>query len=463
MMRHVKYFSLLALMALLVACSESSSSEQTYLDVDKITIIIPAEGGTETLRISSNSSWSIRKDNPDLSVSPMSGSGDADVKVSLPETWDTKENSCHLTINTSDGAVIKNVVVTQKSRYLEGVVMKVTNHVNEVTFGGEAHHADSLVILSNIPWQIKGPDWIEVYNGTRWVALSPTKAVFNSGNDVKLDEAHTVQFRTHGRNESDDNLVGTISITPIYEGNESFEIEAVQLGRYGVVPDRVFNLCHSIACAYWKVGVAVERFAAQMANEAFTEDELTDDFINEWGIWSLDDICSVGGLEAGKDYYIYTAGIDKDGKYHLNHRIIKTQSEANQAYVAIKNVEFDGNRLEWDTEMNEYSAGYFQLTITNLLDATDATLAFLMYSNNQDLPRCQESGHFVVRTDNKDAQIITWGIAKGSNVLSGLLGRYKTNYYNRVPARKGAQSAPILKKVSKDELMNAIIDVQLVK
>ena len=341
--------------------------------------------------------------------------------------------------------------------------MKVTNHVNEVTFGGEAHHADSLVILSNIPWQIKGPDWIEVYNGTRWVALSPTKAVFNSGNDVKLDEAHIVQLRTLGRNESDENMVGTISITPIYEGNDSFEIEAVQLGRYGVVPDRVFNMCYSISCAYWKVGVAVERFAAQMANEAFTEDELTDDFINEWEIWSFDDICSVSGLEAGKDYYIYTAGIDKNGEYHLNHRVVRTQSDVNQAYVAIKNVEFDGNRLEWDTEMNEFCAGYLQLAINNLLDVSDATLAFLMYSNNQDVSRCQESGHFVVRTSYMDAQILTWGIAKGSNVLSGLFGRYKTNYYGSTPARTGVQYAPILQKVSKDELKNAIIDVQLIK
>lgn len=462
MKKYVICFSLLAVVALLSACSESSS-EQTYLDVDKTTIIIPAEGGTETLRISSNSSWSIRTDNPNLSISPMSGSGNADVKVSLPGTWDTKENSCRLTINTSDGAVIKNVVVTQRSKYLEGAIMKVTNHVKEITFGGEARHVDSLVILSNIPWQLKGPEWIEVYNGTRWVALSPTKAVFNSGNDVKLDEAHTVQLRTLARNESDDNMVGTLSLTPIYEGDTSFEIEAVQLGRYGVVPDRVLNMCHSIACAYWKVGVGVDRFAAQMTNSEFTDEELTDEEVNSWEIWDLDEVCSVGGLEAGREYFIYTAGIDKNGKYHLNHRVIKTQPNVNQANVAIENVEFDGNRLAWDTKMNEYCAGYLQIAINNLMDASDALLAFLLYSNNQEVPRYQESGHFVLRTDNKDAQILTWGIAKGSNTLSGLLGRYKTHYYNSAPARNGAQAVPVLKKVSNEDLKNAIIDVQLVK
>ena len=113
--------------------------------------------------------------------------------------------------------------------------------------------------------------------------------------------------------------------------------------------------------------------------------------------------------------------------------------------------------------MNEYCAGYLQIAINNLMDASDALLAFLLYSNNQEVPRYQESGHFVVRTDNKDAQILTWGIAKGSNTLSGLLGRYKTHYYNSAPARNGAQAVPVLKKVSKEDLKNAIIDVQLVK
>lgn len=422
-------FTILGLCLLwLLGNTSCESDSNTTLNVDKSEITISADGGYDVIHISSNTSWSITNDNENISISPTSGSGDADIKISLPETWAIKEHQTRLVISTSDGAVIKNVTVVQKTKFLDGVVLQIISHGQKVIFGGEANAPDSIVIYSNVPWQMKGPEWIEAYDGIRWVKLSDSRATVTSRNN-NLGTEDYVYLRTASQNESDGNRAGTLTITPLYEGDITVEEKVIQLGRYGIIPNKILPMCNSIACD-WKKGISVEKFYIAGYSKEYDDNDFTDEEIRQWDLYSPEYLGTFGNLEAGQEIYFYAAGIDNSGKFHVNHVPMKTASEEGQPIAEITNVGFDGNLLVWDTQMNDYCASYFQITLTNLLDDYDATIAWLLYYNGG-LNRYMENGHFELHTNNQDAQIITWGILKGSNTLAGTLGRHITTYWSK--------------------------------
>lgn len=459
-MKYLNPFLIILIFAVIIGGCESKT--ETTLIVSNKDIIIPADGGSETFHITCNTSWSITTDNTDITVSPMSGNGDADITVSLPETWSVKEITIRLMISTTDGTMIENISITQKSRNLDGITLTVNNHGENIVFGGKSNDTDSIVILSNIPWQLKGPDWIEAYDGSRWVALSDSRAVIQSDNG-KLGREDVVLLRTSSANSSERQRTGTLLLTPMYDGDVKTELPAIQLGKYDVLPDRILYMCNSLACN-WHSGIGVNRFFIMAVEEEYRDFELTDALVSKWPEYTLDYIGSVGGLDAGKEYFFYTAALDDAGKYHINHTTIKTRSNKEQALSEIVNVNFDGNWLEWNTKMNEYCASYYQVILTNLLDAHDALLAWFIYYNSNDLPlsRYLEDGYFGLHTDYIDVQVITWGIPYGSNILSGLLGRHVTSFYSS-PTRSLEPTGPNIQKISIEDIRKSIISFEIKK
>ena len=460
-MKQIVHISLLVLsIVLLESCSESSSTTTT-LNVDKTAITIEAEGGTETFQITSNTGWTISTDNTDITVSPTSGTGNATVTVTLPMTWSIKERDIRLMIRSNDGAEVKNVVVTQKTKYLSGVTLTITNHGdNDLLLGGEAHSLDSISILSNIPWQLKGPDWIEAYDGNRWIPLSETRAMLTSDNS-KLDKADNVILRSAKNNDSEANLTGTVVLTPLYDGDAKAEIGVVQLGKYGVAPGKSLRLCNSIA-TNWKTGVSVKDFYFYISRRALTEAELTDDKIHQWELTDIQNLGATDNLEADTKYYFYTAGIDNVGKLHVNHHILKTATDKDQPIAEIKNVQFDGEYLTFDIQRNSFCEMYLEVTLTNMLDAADAIIAWLLYDHTpKETAVVAGDGGNRVKMNNMDVQVVTWGIAKGTNILGSKISRYVTSYFNS--SNINAPWHPSAKAVSMKDIQDAVIDVKVIK
>ena len=456
-MKHLNYILVFIISTIVFACSESAND--TTLTVDRMSVTISADGGTEIIHISSNSSWNIICDNSDITISPMSGNGDADVRITMQESWNLKDITSRLTISTSDGVEIKNITITQKTKFTNGLVLKINNHVSGTAIlDGTAHAVDSLIILSNTPWQLKGPDWIEVYNGSRWVALSESRATINSDNN-KLGQECTVLFRASTKNDSENAREGKIILTPMYEGDITEEKAVCQLGKYTVMPDRVLPMCNSFACG-WKYGSAVSIFYIQAAQEEFTDSELTDSFIREWSSCSIEYLGSCGNLKEGTTYYLYIASVDNSGKYHIYHYQISTKNSESQPMAIIENVKFDGDWLEWNTKMTNDCASYFQIILTNLLSNYDAAVAWYLYYTAENISRYMESGSFGLHTNHQDAQIITWGIKSSTNMLSSVLGRHVTSFYKTSTTRNSLET-PITKKVDLEEIKNSIISIEL--
>ena len=458
-MKHISNLLGLLLVVGFYSC-ESSSTTETMLSLDKTSVTISADGGSETIHITCNTDWTITTDNADISITPNKGSGNADVVISLEESWETKDKNIRLMVATSDGKKIENVNVTQKTKFTEGVTIQITNQVKKMVLGGEAGNIDSLVVLSNIPWQLKGPEWIEAWDGNHWVSLSPTRSMINSGMG-NIGEEQTVRLRTAGDNQSDANLTGYFSITPLYDSDVEVELDVIQLGKYNVAPDRILVMCHS-AAATWKTGIGVNKYYVCAFNKEFSDSDFSDETILSWDEYTRDYLLSLRNLEDDKKFYLYTAGLDEGGKFHVSHYEYTTPSESGQALAAIVNVSFDGNWLEWDTEMNENCVSYFQMIYTNMLEASDAEIAWHMYYDGN-LSRYMDSGHFGLHTNYEDVQIITWGIAPGSNILSCILGRYITDYWSsKSETRRFGTSygKPVVKKFKPEDLEKSIIQLK---
>lgn len=132
-MKHISNLLGLLLVVGFYSC-ESSSTTETMLSLDKTSVTISADGGSETIHITCNTDWTITTDNADISITPNKGSGNADVVISLEESWETKDKNIRLMVATSDGKKIENVNVTQKTKFTEGVTIQITNQVKDGTW-----------------------------------------------------------------------------------------------------------------------------------------------------------------------------------------------------------------------------------------------------------------------------------------------------------------------------------------
>lgn len=108
-------FILLALMLNLVACTENLPVDKTNISCEPSTIVFPSSGGTKTVAILSNSSWTATASEDWITIYPSSGQGDSFVKVICSAglesdamvIFSSGEKKCFLTItrnaNTSGG------------------------------------------------------------------------------------------------------------------------------------------------------------------------------------------------------------------------------------------------------------------------------------------------------------------------------------------------------------------------
>lgn len=422
--------------SLVSACSESDSTETTTLNVEPGSLTFSYEGGTASLTVTSNTDWSISASNEDIKLTPSSGSGNKTVQVTVPRRELTEQIESKLVIKSSDGAVIRNVSIIQEGLLISGGLLRFGNHSGSFSIDGKAQAVDSIVIVSNAPWELRGPEWIEVYNKDRWTALSTSRAMV-SGNATVTDKdvsgATKLYIRTAQKNDSETNRQDVLTLSQPYSGDMKCDLIVVQLGKHMVYPCRLLYLADGVATD-WKYGADVKAFYWLVTKNTLNNSDLTQDkVLSSWPSVSGEPgiISAWSGLDENSQYNIYT-WVQDGQSYHWSSTVISTESSKNQAIAAIKNVNHDGNKWKWQIHPNEYCKLYTVWATDNqygLFDAPDVYLAWLLhyyfgYSLFQPNPNSEYDEYSWAV--NSPIQIISWGIGQDGTKMASVISRYRT-------------------------------------
>jgi len=436
-----KLLFLFLAVTLLTACDEKATDDS--LSVSKDLLEFDTEGGTQEFQILTNHNWEIiiASGKTDVALSAKNGTGNANISVTLPFTHSISDVETRLIVRTDDGSSIRNIVLLQHGYLLNGTTLYVANVSNMLHFNGKANSVDSLSIVSNVAWQLKGPEWIEAFNGTTWVKLSPERAMVSGPATMKdnANESYSLKLRTVSENTDDMWRQGLLILQSTYEGAEDYQIEVEQMGKYQVVADKVINLSHALGWS-WKYGAGVERILCYVGEFQSLD-------TREWMEVNPEDPCGVDGLKANTPYHIFAGGFDINWQPSYFEPVdvgIMTEPGTNQPRAIISNVKTDGNLFTWDVIQNQYSYMYNTMIIdasSIWADLNDGYLAWLFrYAMSQDkeiasgYTHRQKSFSFSAA---HDILISTWGVAKGNNnkKMSGIITRYNTKSMKKAPTR----------------------------
>ena len=142
-------------------------------------VVMSGNLSSTSLHIDADCSWRISESVDWLTVSPIQGTGSADIELTTganPSSVD--ERSCELTV-TTDGGVTRTITLTQ-GRNNES--MSVSTHT--LSFG-EGSGELVFSITSNTRWKITG--------GADWLTLSTAEGTDN-GSVTVIAQANTTEF-----------------------------------------------------------------------------------------------------------------------------------------------------------------------------------------------------------------------------------------------------------------------------
>lgn len=159
---------------------------ETVLSTSTQSLQFTAEGGSQTFKIQSNSSWSILPSSNFATVSPMTGNGDATVVVSLPENEKMDSRSCTLSILSDDGTKSATVAVEQS-----GATASLDVDVKELNFEATAKCERTIKVTSNTTWSVSNlPSWLNasLSSGNKDASITFTTASDNNSSKARETE-----------------------------------------------------------------------------------------------------------------------------------------------------------------------------------------------------------------------------------------------------------------------------------
>ena len=432
-----KWIILLGFVAAFMVACEEKLPDADSISLSSELLEFDPEGGANSFQIVTSHSWEIvvPRDSK-ASLSATKGTGNATIAVILPRKTSGIDTEERLIVRSDDGGCIRNVVLRQKGLLISGAFLNVSNHGNYLPLGGLKYSLDSLLITSNIPWEVKGPEWIEAFNGKEWVKLSPERAMLKGGETIdEVSNVYTLYLRTVTANEEETNRIGTISVTQSYEGGLSVNIAAVQLGKYETLAYDPVLTANSMGWT-WKYGVGVSKILCTISDGPLDESELTPDNILKWFLSDKDDLLGIDGLDETTEYYVYTSGVDNANQTHSPTYVSYiTGSSVNQPLASIQNVTRDGEKWKWQVRRNEYCLIY-RMWINNdenWMVLNDGQLAYVLSRDMHDPAHYQEKTVYSTDRDmeweiDTHINIITWGFAQESSKMSSVFSRYRTYY-----------------------------------
>lgn len=418
----MKYIYNLLLLLLIVFFFTSCNDDNGSLLIPSATqLTFGPSGGSQTLAIQSNTDWTVTSNESWLSVFPSSGSSNQTISVNVAISDNLLEREAKLVICTNDGEKMINVdIKVEGSLVKKGKYLDVTNHLTRLYMGGKAGDKDSLLIRSNMIWELKGPEWIEAWDGARWRPLSQNRGV------VRGDGIQTVLLRSAADNKNEENINGVITVSEYLTGDNAYTVNVSQLGRLRVnfIP-RLFIA--NYAAFGWTCGCDVGniyfKVSEQVDSTPITEVRL------KYQVTDANFINSADNLKANTDYILSVISEDKEGSLDTirQYFTFSTGDTNNQPFVPIEGVFLgtDGNWLIY-TYPNEYTYRFLEYVTespNSIFMYSDAILFHLFFEKSKEY--INSSGFF---NCNSGVQAYnTWERTPNSNEVHVLTYGFGTN------------------------------------
>ncbi|SEM75816.1 Putative binding domain-containing protein, N-terminal [Prevotella sp. ne3005] len=154
------------------------------LKISQNTFDFSDAAGTQTLKIECNTDWEIlgisslqAYDTSWLKLSQLKGNGNAEVAISVLESFDDVERIARLTVSAGNlGDNYYNIAVTQQGKEL----VTMSTNVNSQTFAA-AGSTKKVTVTSNGAWTATIPE------GISWAHITPTSGIGNGEISITCD------------------------------------------------------------------------------------------------------------------------------------------------------------------------------------------------------------------------------------------------------------------------------------
>ena len=181
-------FSSLCIMLFFANCGGGGDSDNDgpTLNVSPSNVILDAEGTSQTVSVSSNTSWTVQREDSWINCSPMDGSGGASIKISASKNTG-EERSTRIKITDKTGRATAEVRITQKGAETPPPTPTLEVSKNNVSFSATGGN-DSFTITSNTSWTVSSDQ--------TWCTVSPTSGSNGATVTIKVDENKNTTSRS---------------------------------------------------------------------------------------------------------------------------------------------------------------------------------------------------------------------------------------------------------------------------
>ena len=427
--------ALAAIFTILTSCEDSAN--ETSLSVNPTSLNFEKEGGTLALRILSDGNWSVSDIPSWITLSAVSGQGEADISVTAKANTSGVLREGVLLLRTGDTSNALSVNVKQTA----GETGLIISEVQERVFNGATLSMDSVVINADVSWTVETPDWLRAAWKNLAIKTDGTAICQGSGTLMLLTEQNA--------NYEDRN--GTVVIRS-KEDNTVFSIPVTQLGMYNVRPVDIITLANGFA-SLWKYGCEVSYIlwevfegGASAAEKTFEKALKYTSFFDASPTMlsmrrnckpnTLYEICALGL----SDTYDSNMDVD-DSKSPVNCLSVTTPSDVNVAKVDISDVNYDEGSGEWNFKFskNPYVYGFYTRLMTDSIyeKYSDPYVAWNMLKRIKEdpsaFPLLTVDGSYYSSYQGDFLHIITWGV-NANGQLSSII--------TRASGKKGSAEAP---------------------
>lgn len=393
---------ILAFVCIMAVSCGNDDEAPTELSVDLQSISLTAEGGSQTLRVTSNTNWIVTGNAGWLSVSPSASNGSRSIVVSATENNTTQPRTCTLVVTSEDGKATATVNVSQSGKAEELAV-----DVNTINLQATKGSTGNLNISCNAAWTISGiPEWLSISSTT------------GKGNA-------NIVLTTQSDNASTTTRSAVITIT---SGSKTVSVTVMQgnllQADCDVSPNDIVVLADAVALDF-NYGSKVKYFFTACYTksriERMTDNEIIEDLHDDSNRYSQSDdlLKSFSNLGWNSEFVICCIGYNANGEHGaLTKTHFTTKNGSNQAMAYISNAKYSDSRWMCTITLNGFTKKYYSWFITdwNLHGMSDAIVAWKFQqrfkANSDKFPPAVQSGDWWWNRDANETvmDLMTWAI-----------------------------------------------------